>query len=184
MKLSILVFLYIFINILYSFYFKNIEIIDVFCISFGFIIRIIAGAIVIGVYPTHWILLTSFFISLFLGFGKRRAELSLMNNYNSSVSRKTLFKYNQKTLDVFLFINATLAVISYSLYTIDISIQQKFDTTNLIYTVPFVIYGILRYILILFHKNDTNDPVDIIFNDKQLQLTILFWIITIIVILL
>ena len=115
-------------------------------IALGFILRMIAGATAIGVSFSNWILLTTFCISLFLGFGKRRGEILLTNNNTQNNARFVLKLYSRQFLDYMIMSSVTLTIISYALYTIDSEVIKRFGTDKLIYTVPLVIYGIFRYL--------------------------------------
>ena len=184
LKLLLIILLYSFINVIYTLYAKSLEIVDVFFLSIGFLLRIFAGSFAIGVFPTNWILLTVFFISLFLGFSKRKSELFVLDKENQNSFRSVLSKYNHTTIDIFLFISATLTTLSYSLYTIDTITIQKLETDYLVYTVPFVLFGIFRYLFLLFGKRDIHEPVEIVLTDRQLQITILLWLLVVVFVLL
>ena len=184
LKLLLIILLYFFINVIYTLYAKSLEIVDVFFLSSGFLLRIFAGSFAIGVFPTNWILMTVFFISLFLGFSKRKSELFVLDKKNQNSFRSVLSKYNHTTIDIFLFISATLTMLSYSLYTIDTITIQKLETDYLVYTVPFVLFGIFRYLFLLFGKMQTLEPVEIVLTDRQLQITILLWLLVVVFVLL
>ena len=171
-----LLLIYIIVNILYTLILKNIELIDAFIIAIGFVLRIIAGAYAIGVEPTGWIIVTTFFLSLFLGFGKRRNEI-LQMEINAVQHRNVLSKYNIQLLDQIIVSTGTIAIISYALYTLDVNVIEKFGTNKLVYTIPFVAYGIFRYILILF-KGEKSDPTEIVTSDFAIIFDVIFWILT------
>jgi len=127
----IIISVYIFINIFYSIKIKNVVILDVMFIALGFILRMIAGATAIEVSFSNWILLTTFCISLFLGFGKRRGEILLVNNNTQNNTRFVLKLYSAQFLDYMIMSSVTLTIISYALYTIDLEVIKRFGTDNI-----------------------------------------------------
>jgi 4-hydroxybenzoate polyprenyltransferase len=157
-----LVLIYFTINLAYSFKFKHLAVTDVFCIAAGFMLRILAGTWGIHIAPSGWLLLTGMFITLFLGFAKRRAGVH--------TRRPVLDVYSKELLDTFLSITATGAVISYGLYTLDAKTIALHHTDKLIYTLPFVLFGLFRYLLLLHrHKKGENPSADV-FTDPQMIL--------------
>lgn len=163
---------YVLQNIAYSKLLKEIVILDVFSISFGFILRILAGTWGIGIEPSRWLLLSGLMIALFLGFGKRRAELKL----NDSTSfRPVLDSYTLDLLNHMLGITAGGVIMAYSLYTVDPSTIALHHTPNLIYTVPLVIYGIFRY-LYLIHTGKGGDPTKLVLEDHHIILSVILWL--------
>jgi 4-hydroxybenzoate polyprenyltransferase len=165
--------LYFFINILYSFKYKKVVILDVFFIAFGFILRIYAGSFAINVNISHWIILTTFFVSLFLGFGKRLNEINLLSEKNNH--RHVLRFYSKDLLNNFLIITSTLTIISYALYTIDPRVISKFGTDNLIYSVPLVVFGVFRYLYLVFQEKKGGDVAETVMRDLWIIFTCLIW---------
>ena len=166
--------LYVLNNVTYSLILKRYPIIDVFQIGFGFMLRIFAGTAGIGIYISEWMILTGFMVSLLMGFSKRFAELS--NNPTPQNHRKVLQEYSPDTLKSFMIIMASATIITYSLYTLSPRSIELHGTTNLIYTTPFVIFGIFRFMyLVLFHQSG-EDPSSQIFKDKQLVVTVIIWV--------
>jgi len=176
----IIITVYIFINIIYSIKIKNVVILDVMFIALGFILRIIAGATAIGVSFSNWILLTTFCISLFLGFGKRRGEILLQNNNTQNNTRFVLKLYSMQFLDYMILSSVTLTIISYALYTIDQEVIKRFGTDKLIYTVPLVIYGIFRYLYVIYRSVSDGDPTEVVLKDKSIISVVLLWILLVI----
>jgi 4-hydroxybenzoate polyprenyltransferase len=163
-----LVLIYFTINLAYSFKFKHLAVTDVFCIAAGFMLRILAGTWGIHIAPSGWLLLTGMFITLFLGFAKRRAEFADASGVHTR--RPVLDVYSKELLDTFLSITATGAVISYGLYTLDAKTIALHHTDKLIYTLPFVLFGLFRYLLLLHrHKKGENPSADV-FTDPQMIL--------------
>lgn len=167
-EVIIVVLLYIIMNIFYSIILKNISIVDVFIIAFGFILRVVAGGIAVEVYLSKWLILTIFSLALFLGFGKRKNE---MLNKNFLEQRKVLKSYNIDSLDRFLSIFSTMFLVFYCLYSFEEIIPYFYIT------IPFVIYGVLKYNLLLAKENIEGDPTEILLNDMGIRITCLIYII-------
>ena len=167
--------LYLAVNLGYSFYLKRIVLIDVGCIAFGFVLRVLAGAAVIGVTASPWMVMCTILLALFLGFAKRRNELVLLGEDKAS-HRKVLEQYTPELLDQMLIISAAAAIMSYALYTIAPATTAHFGTENLIYTVPFVIYGIFRYLYIIHVMGEGGDPSKVLVGDHPLQACIVLWL--------
>lgn len=170
----IVIMTYVVLNTLYSLFLKNMVILDAMIISLGFVLRVVAGGVAIEVVLTNWILLATLFISLFIGFGKRRHELLLMNSH-SGEHRPVLEKYNVQLLDYMMLISVTLTIITYSLYTLDEGVVAKFGTNKLIYTVPFVIYGLFRYLYLIYKRESGADPSDVVLGDKSIIINVIIW---------
>jgi 4-hydroxybenzoate polyprenyltransferase len=168
---------YILINILYSVYLKNVVILDVMTIAAGFVLRVLGGAAIISVPTSEWLIICTVLLSLFLGFSKRRHELTMLET--SADDHRTVLKYySPYFLDQMIGIVTASTVMSYVLYTISEDTLQKFHTKNLIYTVPFVLYGIFRY-LYLVHRNDEGgDPTRLALTDRPLLVNMILWIVT------
>jgi 4-hydroxybenzoate polyprenyltransferase len=168
---------YFIINLLYSLKVKNIVLLDVFFISFGFMLRIIGGAAAISVQLSSWMILTAIFISLFLAISKRRAELSQNNNQNLEKQRKVLTEYDITFTDQMNTIAATGTIICYALYTVSEKAIKTFNTENLIYTTPFVIYGIFRYLYLIHKKNLGESPSQVVTKDLPLIINVFIWLV-------
>ena len=145
---SITVFSYFAITILYSAGLKNIVILDVFTIAAGFILRILGGAFIINVEISSWLMLTTMFISLFLAVMKRRSELKHVTGEDNSSTRKVLVHYSTDFIDQMSTVTSAGVIICYALYTVSQRTVSIFKTENLIYTTPFVVFGIFRYKLL------------------------------------
>lgn len=165
---------YLVLNILYSFWLKHVVILDVFCIAAGFMLRILAGTVGIGIPPSKWLLLCSLMVTLFLGFAKRRAELSILAGQKEE-HRRVLRNYSETLLDQLIAICATAVIITYSLYTMSMETINTHQTENLIYTVPFVVYALFRYIFLLHHSHEAGDPTRALIKDKQITLSVFGW---------
>lgn len=168
---------YVGLNVLYSFFLKSVVIIDTMVIALGFVLRIMIGGAVnqIVIYP--WILITTFLLAIFLALIKRRQELlKIQDLHPEQVTRKTLQSYNLSMLDQMISIATATTLISYIMYALSPDVQQKFHTAKLYYTVPFVIFGIFRYLFLSYSKGEGESPSDIIYTDLPFTLNIILWV--------
>ena len=154
----LLILAYVVINILYSKWLKNKAVIDCFCIAAGFILRVMVGGTIVRDGVSDWMFLTVVSLSLFMAFGKRRGELC---NYNAGGTRDVLGKYEMNFLNGIVFVCAGLTIAFYSLW----SISQE---SNLVYTVPIVLFIVIRYLLLVFLGRSEADPTTLILSDKTL----------------
>lgn len=162
------------LNVAYSFGLKNIVILDVFVIAAGFILRILAGTLGIGIPPSQWLLVCSMFLTLFLGFTKRRSELLSLGG-DFLIHRRALLHYNPALLDKMIGVCAGAALMSYSLYTMSPATVRAQGTENLIYTIPFVAYGLFRYLYLLHAQHAGTDTSRELARDPHLVATVLGW---------
>jgi len=173
-RVLIFLLIYIVINLLYSFRLKQIVIMDVFIIAAGFMLRIFAGTLGIGIPPSKWLLLCGFMITLFLGLTKRRAEMMSLAD-NKTAQRKVLAHYTPVLLDKMISITAASVIISYSLYTMSPDTIRIHQTESLIYTVPFVTYGIFRYIFLLHYQQWGDEPSRELARDPHILGAVAAW---------
>jgi len=166
---------YLLFNFIYSMILKNAVIIDIFCISFFFLLRIIAGSLAAGVELSHWIIMMSVLLALFLGFNKRRQELKLLER-KAIYHRSVLTKYNLYFIDQMIAVITSSIVITYMLYTVDARTVKEFGTKNLMFSIPFVYYGIFRYLYLIHKIERDDDPIRILLSDRMMQLDIALWI--------
>ena len=164
---------YVVNNVLYNARVKTVAIADVISIATGFVLRLVAGAIAIGVVASSWLLVCSFSLALFLGFGKRRSELALAEQ--GRVYRPVLSAYTPSTLDSAMGISATLTLMCYMLYTIAPETRETHGTGNLMYTVPPVFYAMFRFI---FKVQDARgeSPEELLLRDRVMLLTAGAWV--------
>jgi 4-hydroxybenzoate polyprenyltransferase len=167
---------YVAINILYSLYLKNVVILDVMTIAAGFVLRVLAGAAIISVPTSEWLIICTVLLSLFLGFSKRRHELTVLED-SADTHRAVLQHYSPYFLDQMIGIVTASTVMSYVLYTISEDTVLKFGTKNLIYTVPFVLYGIFRYLYLVHKREEGGDPTRLALTDRPLLLNTILWIV-------
>jgi 4-hydroxybenzoate polyprenyltransferase len=166
---------YVALNVGYSFGLKHVVILDVFIIASGFMLRILAGTLGIGIAPSQWLLLCGLMLTLFLGFAKRRAELNALLA-ESAGHRRVLEHYTAPMLDQFIGIAAAGTVISYALYTVSAETVALHGTRGLIATVPFVLYGMLRYLWRLHARGGGGDPAQELLRDPHLLAATAGWL--------
>jgi len=166
---------YAVMNIGYTIKIKQLVILDVMCISFGFVFRVIAGTALVGVRPSDWLIICTITLSLFLGFSKRRHELILIG-HKATNHRKVLTDYSITFIDQMIAVATACTVMSYALYTIADETVAKFGTSNLVFTIPFVIYGIYRYLYLIHRKETGGNPTSTVLTDLPLFLNGLLWL--------
>ncbi len=167
---------YFLLNIFYSFVLKQIVLLDIFSIAAGFMLRVLAGAYVINVEISSWLILTTMFISLFLGIMKRRTELVLSENDNVAVTRKVLVHYSKEFTDQMATVAAAAVIICYALYTVATRTVTVFGTENLIYTTPFVVFGIFRYMFLVYMNKQGENTTEVLIKDLPMILNIILYV--------
>ena len=168
--------IYVVMNLFYTYRLKQVLLLDVFIIAAGFMLRVIGGAFAIRVNVSSWLVLCSLFISLFLGFGKRRAEILRIEDEDPERKRPVLSGYNVSFLDQMITITAAGAVISYALYTVAPRTVDTFGTEKLIYTTILVCYGIFRYLFLTYQSTKPENPTNLVTSDRVIFITGLLWI--------
>jgi 4-hydroxybenzoate polyprenyltransferase len=179
--------LYVAFNLAYTFWLKQVVLVDVFMIAIGFVLRAIAGVqLLVPVAPdtaiSPWLLVCTFFGALFLALAKRRRELANAGEGASS-QRPVLDAYSPELLDGLLLVSAAASLMGYALYTIWPATVAKFQTEALLYTVPFVAYGIFRYLYLVRATESTEDPSQVLLTDRPLGWCLGLYLLTVIVIL-
>lgn len=165
---------YLISTIGYTLYFKHSVILDVMFLGSGFVLRVAAGAAAVNVPASEWLFLCTMLLALFLGFSKRRHELTLLEG-DASNHRRVLVHYSPELLDQMIVIVATSAILCYILYTVWPSTVERFGSNHLIYTVPFVIYGIFRYFYLIHQRQSGGDPTDALLSDWPLLVNVMLW---------
>lgn len=167
---------YLIFNFIYTKILKNAVIIDVFCIGGFFLLRIITGSVIAKVEMSHWIIFMTVLLALFLGFSKRRQELQMFEE--KAISRRfVLTKYNAHFIDQMTAVITSSIVVVYMLYTVDARTVGEFGTNHLIYSIPFVYYGIFRYLYLVHKRGKGGDPTQILLSDGKMRLNLALWII-------
>ncbi len=161
-------------NFLYSTFLKRIVIVDVFCISVFFLLRVIAGSLVAEVAISHWIVLMTGLLALFLGFNKRRQDLKLLSRRTTPIEH-VVTRYNRYFIDQISAVITSSIVMTYMLYTIDARTVHEFGSKHLMLSIPFVYYGIFRYLYLIHRYHKEGDPTRILLSDGFMQLNLALW---------
>jgi len=168
---------YVLLNIAYSFSLKRVVIIDVIAVALGFLLRLLAGTLGVGIAPSPWMLMCGLMLTLLLGFGKRRAELAAVERASA---RSVLADYSPELLDRLITVCVSGTLIAYSLYTISPQTIILHGSANLVYTVPIVTYALFRYLYLLDLRHAAEDPARLMLSDRHLQGATLAWLIAVI----
>lgn len=187
---------YLLIQILYTRRLKRVAIVDVIVIALGYLIRVYAGAFVLSAHMDVWFLLTVISASLFLAVGKRRGEMTLlMRDGGGTATREALKRYTEQLLDIYTAMFATATWITYSLFTFNhpkivpdgralklISILPKTLISEkwMMITIPLVVYGIMRYLQLIYENNEGESPERVLLSDKPLILTVVLWVVAVV----
>ncbi|WP_240456672.1 decaprenyl-phosphate phosphoribosyltransferase [Virgibacillus halodenitrificans] len=174
---ALILIIYFLTNVLYSFKLKHVVIIDMMIIAFGFVLRAIGGAVVINVPFTAWFLLCAMLLSLFLAIGKRRHELTLALESDSS-HRKVLDDYSLPFLDQLTSIVSSATIVCYAVFTFTAG-----ETIHLMWTIPFVIYGMFRYLYLIHIRKQGGAPEKVLLEDKHILLTVVLYVLSVVIIL-
>ena len=169
---------FVILNILYSLYLKHLVILDVFSIAAGFTIRVLGGAAIISVPVSSWLILTTMFISLFLGVMKRHAELGQNSERENILTRKVLAEYSTTFTNQMATIAAAGVIICYALYTVSQRTVTVFNTENLIYTTPFVVFGIFRFMYLEYLNQKGENTTQIMLTDIPMIVTVILYVAT------
>lgn len=168
--------LYLTLNAAYSLKLKHMAIIDISCIATGFVFRVYAGAFAADVAVSHWIILMTFLLAVFLALAKRRDDLVLAES--GKATRKSLDGYNFEFVSTAMSIMAAVSIVGYVMYTVSPEVVSRYGTADLTFTTFFVIVGFLRYFQIAFVLERSGSPTKVLLKDLFLQLVILGWIIS------
>jgi 4-hydroxybenzoate polyprenyltransferase len=168
-----IVVIYFVINMLYSRWLKHVPILDVMIISAGFVLRVAAGVVLITVERfSPWLYMLTVLFSLYIGFGKRRAEMTLLE-HGAGSHRKVLDGYTIPLLDQFITIVSGMTIVAYSLYTF--SAPNLPENHSMMLTIPFVVYGIFRYLQLIQTGHAAGAPDEVALKDRPLQITVALW---------
>jgi len=166
--------LYLALNVLYSFRLKEIVILDVLSVSLGFVLRAVAGGVAIGVLVSDWLLVCTLLLAMFLALAKRRHELVSLST-SATGHRKILAEYSPYLLDQMISVVTASCLTAYAFYTMAPDTVQKYRTEKLAWTIPFVLYGIFRYLYLVHQKEKGGSPTDILVTDRPLLLNVFLW---------
>lgn len=187
---TVILIVYILIQFFYSLLFRNIIILDSLVVASGFVLRVIAGGIVTNISVSSWLILTTIGLSLLLAFGKRRSEKTILSDTKTEKeTRVTLKNYPDTLLDSMITMSATFSIVTYSFFTFQVSPDTSLSNLKkfipsiiespkwLMLTIPLVIYGIARYLYVIYEKKGGESPERVLLSDKPLLFTVLSWII-------
>lgn len=177
-EFAVILLSYVILNIAYSFGLKRMVIVDVMVIALGFVFRAVAGAVVIGVATSPWLILCTLTLALLVGFGKRRHELSLLGG-DAQAHRASLESYSLPFLDMMMGISGATAVVTYSLYTLAAETVARVGTHYLVLTVPWVMYGIFRYLYLVHQQKEGGDPSHLFVSDSPTLVNAILWAVTV-----
>jgi len=169
--------IYLITCLAYSLKLKDIVILDVILIASGFVLRAISGAILIGVEVSEWLVLCTSMVALLVGFGKRRHELVLLEE-TAENHRRSLSDYSISFLDSIMNICAGAAVLTYALYTRADETIERVGSRAMLLTIPFVVYGVFRYLFLIHKRKVGGDPVQLLFRDRPTLFNLFLWILT------
>ena len=170
------------LQILYSTILKNIVVLDSMSIALGFTLRAAGGVVAVQADMSPWLLVCTFLLALFLALGKRRHESTLLGD-DAGLHRDVLGRYSLKVLDQFIAISAVSTMIIYSLYCVSPQVAAKLGTEYLYMTIPFVVFGVFRYLFLVYGREKGGSPTDVLLGDLPLQFGIFGWITSVFVLL-
>ena len=179
MKSFLVLLFYILLNVAYTMKLKHIAIIDIFCLATGFVLRLFMGSFATTIPLSHWIIVMTFLLALFLALTKRRDEVIIF--LNGEKVRKAIEGYNLKFIDYTMAISASVVLVSYLMYCMSPEVIDKIGSSYIFITFPFVLLGLLRYLQLIFVLERSGDPTDIILKDLFLKLAVAGWFMTFIV---
>ncbi len=165
---------YLILNLFYSFSLKHVVILDALMVAIFFVLRAVAGAAAINVPISHWLLICTLLLALFISLSKRRHELVLLQN-NASAHRASLTEYSAYLLDQMIAVVTASTLMAYVLYTVDERTMSVFGSDRLLYTTPFVIFGIFRYLYLIHQKGEGGNPDRIIISDRPFLINLILW---------
>jgi 4-hydroxybenzoate polyprenyltransferase len=170
--------LYLTLLALYSGPLKHTVIIDVITIAIGFVLRAVAGAVVISVAISHWLLILTILLALFLALSKRRHELVLLAGGATS-HRRILDEYSPYLLDQMISVVTASTIVAYAFYTVSPETVEKFGTDRLVWTLPFPLYGIFRYLYLVHQRDGGGSPAEMLLTDRPLLVCVALWAIAV-----
>lgn len=176
-KFFLILSLYYSLNIAYCFILKNISILDIMIVSFGFILRIKAGGVLADVVVSEWLMVMVFLLALFLAVAKRRDDLILKAESGNDM-RKVIKKYDLTFVNTLLTMLSGIIIVAYLMYSLSPEVMTKLGTHRLYYTFLFVVAGVIRYLQMAFVENNTGNPTKILYKDHFIQITILLWLLS------
>lgn len=168
---------YVMMNIAYSLYLKHIAILDVTIIAIGFVLRLFMGSVVTGIVLSHWIVIMTFLLALFMALAKRRDDVLIYKNTGKKM-RRVVDGYSLQFLDIAMAIMASVVIVSYVMYTSSVDVMERMNSQHLYLTALFVIMGVMRYLQIAFVFLDSGSPTQIVLKDRFIQMTLVSWLVS------
>ncbi len=179
--LTLVALAYVGLQVAYSLWLKHLVIVDVLALAVGFVLRAVAGAVAVQVDISGWLLICTLLVALFLALGKRRQEYVALRD-DAALHRSTLSGYNEPLLDHLIGIITASTITAYALYTMAPETVTKFHTHYLPVTVLFVLYGIARYLYLIYRCDLGGNPSELVLSDRPLQLNVLLWGLSVLII--
>jgi 4-hydroxybenzoate polyprenyltransferase len=173
---------YVTLTTTYSLWLKELVIVDVMAVALGFVIRAVAGGVAIHVHVSPWLVMCTFLLALLPAVAKRRHEVTLLVD-GAAAHRTTLSHYSERFIDQMIAVVTGATVIAYALYTMSPDVQEKLGTEYLYVTFPFPLFGIFRYLYLIYHRADGGDPTMLLLDDRPLQINIVLWLLLVITLL-
>jgi 4-hydroxybenzoate polyprenyltransferase len=165
---------YLALQVAYTFWVKDTVILDVMSIATGFVVRAVAGGVLITVPVSPWLIICTFLLALFLGFSKRRHELTLLEE-RATDHRTSLREYSPYFLDQMISVVTASTVVAYAIYTVSPEVREKLGTDQLYLTIPFVLFGIFRYLYLVHQREEGGNPTQLLLTDRPLLADVVLW---------
>lgn len=167
--------IYFLLNLSYTFWLKQISILDILIVASGFLLRVLAGGVIAGIMVSQWLIIMVFLLALFLGLAKRRDDI-LMNNQSGTVLRKSTQHYNLDFANSGLTMLSSVIMVAYIMYTISDEVTERLNSDSVYITSIFVVAGIMRYLQITLVENNSGSPTKILYSDLFIKITLIGWI--------
>lgn len=179
-RFGIIVAAYLITNLVYSLGLKRMVVLDVLLLSAGFVYRAVGGVAIVEnylseIYLSYWLILCAFFLSLFLALAKRRREIALLGD-SAAAHRASLADYSLQMIDHVLSALTAATLLAYSLYTISDDTLAHYGTRDLFWTIPFVAYGLFRYLYLIYKRNEGGDPAGLLLRDRPTLVNVMLWV--------
>lgn len=180
LRFGVIVAAYLVTNLIYSLGLKRMVILDVLLLSAGFVYRAVGGVAIVenflsDIYLSYWLILCAFFLSLFLALAKRRREIALLGDA-AAAHRASLADYSLQMIDHLLSALTAATLLAYSLYTISDDTLAHYGTRDLFWTIPFVAYGLFRYLYLIYNRNEGGDPAGLLLRDRPTLVNVMLWV--------
>lgn len=178
-SLAYVLILYLIMNLGYSSGLKHIAILDIFILSFGYVLRVYAGGFASGIEPSKWLTLMTFLLALFLSLSKRRDDVAIFEASGTKM-RKGIEAYNMAFLNTSISVIGGILVVAYSMYVLSPETEARFNSPYIYFTIIFVLAGVLRYMQITLVEKNSGSPTGLLYKDRFLQVTIALWLLSLV----